>query len=1705
MEQSEDQRVELPLRERNFYGWWRWYREGRDERGNDVSDMDVPDSLWQTRPTNTGGKWNIPFRTIGDSVPDGKGGKKLVTQGRYTVFHYPSADYNARKDPPSKAPMVYPPIDKKTLTYAVDLSVYYDNLPLSMKETNNVDRAKLDTMEAITEPTLSIREVFELHPWTEMADTLDHYKVHKDVTPSVTESYMEDHVVRAPLNNRLLLKTEQRYSYENIKKGQHSESLLGYYMRDDNWDTWSEDPARQDSMIWCAGWDADCAWYTYNPKTQTYDTCAYTITEANDFLSVPKKTSMPPGRDVDTVIYCLRAKSIASTNVGTENEDNARGAYWFNICRYTIIYHRENRFGPKLETSGKAIITNNEIEENFDVLERLNFDYNQPGRAYTVYPHPLPWADASYGFAYPKTASLPDNRPHNKNGLENLANMGEYNLINRIPEFGSYWYKMEQHGGAEKGYMIFCDGMSSAGQVAALHLDTTLCEGQKMYFSAYVGNPYGSDGKTCPNFTFSVQGSLDGSTWEDITSYMTGDLARSDKWYQIYFPIEMNVDYTHFRVQVYNMAANDDGNDFIIDDMCIFATKPPLMVYQANTTCKNENEADSLTHIVLRVDYQGFTDEAYDAGTEYYTIQEITKSKDTTFLKLEDGYYGEEIRPTTPPSRKDTVYGQIGLPDRHYMPTVPDSIFPNLQGLIAKFETTLEAHEAHKKDDSKPDAVVFRKGYVFEHLDDSIRPVLYVVHSAKMSADNTYVVHMAGAYNQLLSSQCALTRSLKVRNRMILTLNGDEKPEKEVTGMCANALYDVSLHVKGTLLLDSVAPIEVTGSCYNDWLLYGDTAKVSSEARYSYKYSDIEKVIKDILRADGQYGGEDNANQFARALVEVDSAEMARIQVANGVSLSSGDLKPYTILKHLVNGGFLTLYQSNVTVTTPVNDSVKYTIFPISGSGSEVLKDMNIDVCPTPVHIALKSNIGGGVPLIIGGLNRSEEESQYPIVVLADAVHANEELYIPIDSLMMQSEGGAPEVALKQIHLMSTNDPEFRDGIDNILLAPDRTWNMVGENPGYYRNGNDTLVVVPASESNYRMRGGYSYTFGIEMMTHVGDAGWGASGGDSCPVGTIPFTVSVVPDYLRWDPQTSDSRWNNPDNWIGINSSNTALIHEDARFAPLSSTYVVIPPMTDGKPYPVLPASISSEDSIQQVGFQYNVCHSIRFLPGGAMSQQQRLEYDSVIADLSAPYNKWAFRSSPVEGLLTGDLFMADADLKQETPMWEVGEFDASGRNYSTGNASFWISLYSRDAYHQNNGPTVDTMTTTAATWSKVTNALSLPLQPAQGWAMYSRTRSGANADIRLPKNDEIYYYYTKSGVKVYDLYESGLRAKREENAGDADKVGKLAFYPGKAATSKAYTLSNGTAASSFVFGNPTMGYIDIWGFIADNSAKLDAEIGYMNGNGEYITITFSGLTSANVITSLDRYLPPMHAIVLKLKEGKAAATTLDVTLNTSRIVTDVVVTPPASAPKRTHAGAIINKGIMTVTAVNPASARCTSRLLLGQGFSNEIIRGEDAILTTINIDNYTATSAPATPFNIYAVEGKNGLSIDLREQIVNVPISFYNSDLPFEPVSYLWFTGVNAIDGKLVLYDALTGTERPIIDGICLEIETPEANHDTRYFIRRPGYNPDDPVGDQPIATGVDSVTGKPSSVTYKLIKDGHVLILRDGHVYSVFGQKIR
>lgn len=1230
---------------------------------------------------------------------------------------------------------------------------------------------------------------------------------------------------------------------------------------------------------------------------------------------------------------------------------------------------------------------------------------------------------------------------------------------------------MEQHGGAENGYMIYCDGMASAGQVAALSLTTNLCAGQKMFFSGYVGNPSSQTGKADPNFIISVQGSVNGTDWDNISSYMTGDIKPSNDWYQIYFPIIRDNEeksYVHFRVRIYNLAATFDGNDFVIDDMCIFATKPPLIAYQANTVCKEYGKEDSETHVLLRVDYQGINGEGYNNADVYYTVEQKDNNDVYSFVDMD--YLRRGVHEGADESIPDTLYGQLYIPAKDYVPQDPDSVFKNMNELIAKYEATYGDYKV---------------GYIYEILEGDIRPVQYTVHTSRMTPNNGYTVHMSASFNELMSSICGMTSNLNISNRMVLALNGDDQPETEELGLCANSTYDLSLHVKGSMYMDSVAPIDVTGSCVNDWLLYGDTADASSLARYGYKYKDIVKVIKDILRCDPM--GTDNANQFAPDFASISRNEMMRIQESEHVELSEGVIA-YDMIDSLVSKGFLTLYKPKMMASVISGDSVQYVIFPILGTGSNELDNTHVDVCTNPIFIKLKPERGSAVPLMVGGLHRDSTEMSQPVEVLATEAAANSEFLLRVDSIRNL-------VGIHSVVLRSTDDPNFREGIHSLSLVPDI--NYPTEN--YYVKG-DSILLRAAKTNNYRMRAGYNYTYNIVMQT------FGESLTDQfgCEVGVVPFTLSIVPDYLRWEPKNpEDNRWNNPDNWIGITKDNVP-IRLDAHYAPLAVTHVLIPKMENGLPYPELPEMpLAWKDSIQKVGFEYNNCTSIHVQAGAAIGQQQRMDYESVVVDMSTPKNKWALRAAPVEGMLSGDLFMAESELRGETPLWEVGEFDASGRNYSTGNATFYLSLYNKDAIRQSNGPTIDTIKTEAADWSKVTNALSLSLQPAQGWAVLSRTKSEDDAVVRLPKNDDIYYYYTKSGDKVWDLYEFNLRALRAKNASEAGKAGKLAFFPGKDATNQKYTLSNGIASTTFVFGNPTMGYIDIWGFIADNKDNLEAEIGYIGTDGQYYTITLAALTEPDAITSPTRYLPPMHAIVVK-KKGDAA-TALNVTVNTIRIVTDadqIVRTSFEPSPvKRSPAG--VSKGVMTVTATNAVSSRCDTRLLLGQGYHPEIIKGEDALLNTINIDNYSATSAPATPFNIYAVEGTNGLSIDLRDEILYVPISFYMSDLPYAPLTTLWFTGVNNVDGPLVLYDALSDTERPIIDGISLDIETPEENHEIRYYIRRPGYKPENET-DKPVPTAIE-YNAADEEKAVKFVKDGHVFIKRNGKVYTIIGQKIQ
>jgi len=89
-----------------------------------------------------------------------------------------------------------------------------------------------------------------------------------------------------------------------------------------------------------------------------------------------------------------------------------------NIARFTVIYKDLATVGPVRETSGKAIITNDELDERYTLVAKRTFDYTDGGTG-NYYPNPLPWDEVTYGFDY---------RTSIRYGAA-TTDWGEYNLM----------------------------------------------------------------------------------------------------------------------------------------------------------------------------------------------------------------------------------------------------------------------------------------------------------------------------------------------------------------------------------------------------------------------------------------------------------------------------------------------------------------------------------------------------------------------------------------------------------------------------------------------------------------------------------------------------------------------------------------------------------------------------------------------------------------------------------------------------------------------------------------------------------------------------------------------------------------------------------------------------------------------------------------------------------------------------------------------------------------------------------------------------------------------------------------------------------------------------------------------------------------------------------------------------------------------------
>ena len=512
--------------------------------------------------------------------------------------------------------------DGKAHIIACDVSNYID-----------YDLTRTDT---IIEPTLSFRQLFHLRPAQEMAE--------KFKEAAANKAFLENHKYTAPIKQTIYLTTDYRYA-----GGDESDRSYYYYANGVN----------AAGGYKCVGKDDITAkWFEVNGETYTNVTPQnYT---AKDYLSL---TITSTGRKV--------------YELGVDVNDNDKlDDGDVRIARFVVDFVSD--CGPSTD----PLITRNEILNKYVLLEEIDFSFGAPAPGNTIkfLDHHLNWEDASYGYVYPEVDGVPV-RTRPSGGSNYNPYWGEYYLVNKIPEGCSWAHKVENYTGAANGYALYVDGTSEPGLVASISTDATVCSGQTMYCSMWLNNVSndGNANAVDPVFRCNIQGrNSDDDPWEDVGVFFVGALKQnSGEWSQINFPVLSDKEsYNETRVCIYNFATSAGGNDFMIDDICLYASPLSLAAYQATMGCRSAtNVEEASTAVVVRMDYTQLNPDLENKWV-YYQLYNTTDDR-VVELKTLDGegnivsaYYGENT------GNISDAFGSVQIPRRDYKPSQEEIVQP---------------------------------------------------------------------------------------------------------------------------------------------------------------------------------------------------------------------------------------------------------------------------------------------------------------------------------------------------------------------------------------------------------------------------------------------------------------------------------------------------------------------------------------------------------------------------------------------------------------------------------------------------------------------------------------------------------------------------------------------------------------------------------------------------------------------------------------------------------------------------------------------------------------------------------------------------------------------------------------------------------------------------------------------------------------------
>ena len=1635
---TKGQQIELKLAESGFSGYMRWYdyETGGNPHYNDRHGSNYPSTDWHTQPRSANGSWFVNINTPQNSTTVSDEGyswglyalhksafnQTSLTQAQRTAMGAildEEAKTNDRLTNPS--PILYgwnysynadaTTDEAKRLsgyhTMACDVSAYTD-YEITTQEGNAT------RITHIKEPTLSYRQLFHLKPAEEIADKFAELK---------DGEYLEEYHYMAPVGPDVYLSTEFRHA----AKQPETEKCYFYWKNSE-----------------LTRVNGDARWYDENGINITPGTY-----NAKDYLDVDAQTPC-------TKNYYLRVPDAFGTGKD------------LRIAKFTVDFVHRNACGPS-----PALMSMEQIRAQYKVLEYIDFSFGAPApgtTAESALTKPLPWTYATYGFVYPSdiTGDGKDDYVRGDNQGE-FPYFGEYRLVNTVNKNfgGEAGVSGDNHGGAANGYAMYVDGTMEPGMVASISTNAVICSAQTMYCSMWLRNPSSTaHSGALPIFRCNIQGrkkTIDNqgkatfTEWEDAGVFFVGSIEKNSGWQQILFPVNSANNYDETRVSLYNFATDNMANDFMIDDICLFVSQLPFAAYQGKMACRTT--ADEKTHAVavLRLDYSNI-DKDNDGYMYYQVYNENLKT--AVNLSGDAAYYHEAHQGD---HTAETYYGSVAIPEQTYKPnTYYQSVTKFLDDLMASGEKNGIAYVRVVNDGI--DKYLLYVGHIIENTPDidKANSLLYSGHE--------YTLRMAHTPNELDKAECNMRTPLHATQATYFQLDDSEENywddiQSTSYDHCANQLYFLTSKIKNSLALNAGGDIEeLVAPIQSDWLVLYDTWKeinvyaeaVPTETNKLAEYNARLAVADTIFKQKYTY----TRGQIANAILH----DMRRIPTAddnntNYYAKSFKELDPskfqthqnYQIIKHLCDNDWLEMHKTTTFFYLGAQDTARYLVYPIEGTAeakmsngtSVLLKD-----CKEERYVAISSRAWDyhlNATPIPHAEKTNHERMQLPIVkVLLDNIH---NVQLPITDLFSTNNtdikiGGQDYSHNATITIDLSKLPDYMKYMDMTT--------------GKVMNGTPSLEIG----KEYTLRLQYA---NIDSHTEKDVNGGNPPTNGKCPIGYVFFRLLVMPNTMVWTPEgASFNGWGKNENWRGwVDTNGNSIIDEDELtegFVPIRGSNVVIPNLGNSALYPYIVPEEGHNHYEMTVNFDAHHCKNIYFQAGAQINNQHFLHYEKAFVDMQVPAMNWHMMASPLEEVYSGDIFIPHTSygMVQNPEPFEIAPWE--GQRYSEAPYAFWQAHFNRTVTtHYSSGATTSALSSNTAEFAP-TNSLDVLLEPGTGFQIKGLGPNNKTSDeliVRLPKNDNQYYYYSSRGEQT-DRYATIPRTSNH---------GKLAYDNRNASGEKTITLRGEEESKYFVFGNPTMAYIDLVRFLETNT---NIKAVYQMSSS-----TWLASTELSMYQTADRYLAPTRSVLVEVENS---STTLTLSLlpqhltlsNVYPIAEDVEQVAPRQRVQSTNN----DTHTMTIYAFN---TKGTARGIIAYNdYANDgYLQGEDALFLSTGIETKADSYTPMSPINLYSLHNRVPMMVDMRENIDTIPLAMLVSPNHRTAQMQMAFYFSQEWNKTCYLYDAQKDTKTRIMDGLVLTLDMP-FNHQARYYI----VGPDRTANGENIETAIPSVQDQENKV---------------------------